>query len=206
MCSVFCAVREAIGRQVAGGQRLTDKHLDPPHPFMSAMTRTAISECSFMEPEQFTLDESIAHTSSMLRNSLTEAMMLRKQLTELLSKKRQDAIEQIEKAKKYLESVQRQECELGTLLAPDSVVRIRLHACSYNLSSPKSSHFWSSSPSLLSMTKTRTLRRLLSLRRLFSIQHKRRVGNFPESVSISRRSLLRGYPMVWFSRTMLHPR
>ena len=60
--------------------------------------------------------------------------MLRKQLRELLAKKKQDAIEQIEKAKQYLESVQRQEREMGDLLGPDGLVRMRLRTCGCNQS------------------------------------------------------------------------
>ena len=102
---------------------------------ISAMTQTAISECSFVEPEPLTLDELIENTSTKLRNALAETMTLRKQLRELLSKKKQDATEQIEKAKRSLESVQRQERELDDLLGPDSAVRrIRLHPWSYHRS------------------------------------------------------------------------
>jgi archaellum component FlaC len=91
---------------------------------MSDMTQTVISECSFTGSELHTLDESIDDTSSRLKAALADMVMLRKQLRELLAMKKENAIDQINKAKQYFESVEKQESELNDILGDNNTVSI----------------------------------------------------------------------------------
>jgi hypothetical protein len=94
---------------------------------MSGMTQTAISEYSFADSEPHTLDESIDSTSWKLKAALADVVVLRKQLRELLATKKENAIDQINKAKRYFESVEKQENELSDILGEDGAVRTGTH-------------------------------------------------------------------------------
>jgi len=98
-----------------------------PHPLISAMTQEATSECSITDPELFNLEKLIETTASRLRKALADVAMLRKQLRELLIMKEEDAVEQVERSRRYLESVREQKKELSSLLGQhdhDAHVRI----------------------------------------------------------------------------------
>jgi len=92
------------------------------------MTQTTISEYSFAGSDLLTLDESIDSTSSRLRAALADVVTLRRQLCELLSMKKESALDQINQAKQYLESVEKQENELSDILEDDGAVGTGTHS------------------------------------------------------------------------------
>ena len=98
---------------------------------MSDMTQTAMSEYSFAGSESHTLDESIDSTSSKLKAALEDVVTLRTQLRELLKTKKENALDQINKAKQYFESVEKQESELSDILGEVSAGPRPFFSCIY---------------------------------------------------------------------------
>jgi hypothetical protein len=94
---------------------------------MSAMTRTSISECSYPDSEVDTLDESIERTCSKMRTAFEGVVLLQKQLRELVAMRKENAIEQFNKAKQHLELIEQQESALSIFLGEDGRVSTDIH-------------------------------------------------------------------------------